>query len=109
MAPKSKSRKAKAPKQKGAPKKSPMLTTTRRATILHKLHGDPQRMLKLEWNADRNDFVGTPVSLQEAADIASNAHPPFCKNTLNDPTKKYYCEFSVHDNEYLCTLVDAND
>jgi hypothetical protein len=103
----SKTKAKSAPKK--ASKKAPASTMTRGATVLHKLHGDTQRMLKLEWNADHNDFVGTPVSLQEAANIASKANPPFCKNTLNDPTKKYYCEFSVPDNEYICTLVDAND
>jgi hypothetical protein len=80
-----------------------------KATVLHKLQGDPQRMLKVEWNADQNGFVGTPVSLQEASQIASSANPPFCRNALDDPTKKYYCEFSVQDNEYICTLVDTND
>lgn len=102
------SSKTKAKKQKSAPKKA-MTSTVTRATVLHKLHGDTQEMLKLEWNTAHNDFVGTSVSLQEASNIASKTHPPFCKNTLSDPTKKYYCEFSVPDNEYICTLVEASD
>jgi hypothetical protein len=109
MASRPKSRKPKAKKPKSTPKKPQASTITRRATVLHKLHGDPERMLKLEWNADHNDFVGTPVSLQEATNIAATTHPPFCKNTLDDPTQKYYCEFSVQHNQYICTLVDAQD
>jgi hypothetical protein len=109
MVSKSKPSKAKAPKPKSTQKTARTPTMTRGATVLHKLHGDPQRMLKLEWNADHNDFVGTPVGVQEAAHIAANANPPFCKNTIDDPTKKYYCEFSVQDNQYICSLVDSND
>lgn len=102
-------RKARTAKPKSVPKTARMPTMGRSKTVLHKLHGDAQRMLKLEWSADHNDFVGAPVSLQEAAHIASNNNPPFCKNTIDDPTKKYYCEFSVKDNQYICTLVDSND
>ncbi len=99
-------RKVKTPKPMSSPKSSGVAY---KATVIHKLHGDPQRMLKLEWSADHNDFVGTPLGLPEAAHIASNANPPFCKNKLDDPTHKYYCEFSVQDNQYICTLVDADD
>jgi hypothetical protein len=66
-------------------------------------------MLKIEWNSDHNDFVGTAVSLREAADITTRSNPPFCKNKLNDPSRKYYCEFNVEDNEYVCIEVEAND
>jgi hypothetical protein len=106
MVPKSSDPKAKTPKPKRSPRSSGV---THKATVIHKLHGDPQRMLKLEWSADHNDYVGTPLSLPEAAHIASNANRPFCKNKLDDPDHKYYCEFSVQDNQYICTMVDADD
>jgi hypothetical protein len=109
MASKSKPAKPKARKIK-RPSKAVLASKMKRdTTVLHKLHGDPKRMLKLEWSADHNDFVGTPVNLNEAARITSNANPPFCKNKLDDPAQKYYCEFSVQDNQYVCTLVDADD
>jgi len=81
----------------------------RGAVALHKLQGDPQRLLKVEWSVDHKDFVAQPVSLQEAVHITGAAKVPFCKKTIDDPTKKYYCEFSVQDNQYICTLVDADD
>ena len=115
MVSKSKSTKVKAAKSKkvtkptGTPKRVRASTMARAATALHKIGGDPQRMLKLEWSAEHNDIVGTAISMQEASHIALNANVPFCKNTIDDPTHKYYCEFSVEDNQYICTLVDAND
>jgi hypothetical protein len=104
-----KTKATKATKSKSTPKKARTSTMTRAATVLHKIDGDPQRMLKLQWSTDHNDFVGTPISMQEATKIALNANAPFCKNTIDDPTHKYYCEFSVEYNQYICTLVDAND
>jgi hypothetical protein len=102
------SSKTKAKSPKSASKKA-VPSTVAPATVLHKLHRDTKSMLKLEWSADHGDFVGSPVSLHVAANIASKANPPFCKNTLNDPTKKYYCEFSIQYNQYICSLVDADD
>ena len=110
MVSKSKSRKAKTkkPKQKSESKKA-QTTTGRKTITLHKIQGDPHRLLKVEWHARRKEFVGTPVGLQEASHMTLSNNLPFCKNTLDDPSKKYYCEFSVQDNQYICSLVDADD
>ena len=100
--------KTKAKAKARVPKKATTSTVTP-APVLYKLRGDKQNVLKLEWNADHGDIVGSTVSLEEAADIASKKNAPFCKNKLNDPTKKYYCEFSTQDNEWICEVVDADD
>lgn len=83
--------------------------TPRDIAVVHRLKDDPHNMLKVAWSDDHNDFVATPVSGPEAAEIAIRANPPFCKNKLKDPTRKYYCEFDVGANEYVCIEVDAND
>jgi hypothetical protein len=100
--------KVKAKNQKRAPKQT-AASTAPSAPVVYKIRGDTQNMLKLEWSADHGDVVGSPVSMKEAVDIAAKNKAPFCKNTLSDPTKKYYCEFSTQDNEWICDLVDADD
>lgn len=77
--------------------------------VFHKLHNDDERMLKIEWSDDHNDLAASPVSMRHAAQAAKLSNPPFCKNKLNDPTRKYYCEFDAEANQYICIEVDAND
>lgn len=79
------------------------------AAVFHKLHNDDERMLKIEWSEVHNDLAASPVSVEHAARAARQSNPPFCKNKLNDPTRKYYCEFDTDANQYICIEVDAND
>jgi hypothetical protein len=76
---------------------------------LHRSADEPGKMIKFEWSPQLKKYAGTLVNGDQAAEIARQQNPPFCKPTLHDPSKKYYCQFSFEDNQYICTLVDAND
>lgn len=96
-------------KKARTPSRTKPATKSPPAAVFHKLHDDNERMLKIEWSDDHKGLAASPVSVAHAAQAARRANPPFCKNKLNDPTRKYYCEFNTDANQYICIEVDAND
>jgi hypothetical protein len=105
------------PPKKSVPSSKPQSTKTTGARSstktkkidLHRSADEPEKMIKFEWSSKLRKYAGSAISADQAAGIAKDQNPPFCKPTLNDPSKKYYCEFSVENNQYICTLVEAND